>query len=291
MKKIKMAVSLTVLLAADVFSQTPINGYSDADISASKALRERIEHALSLGKESEWMGNYHYGDGLGSNARLVISEAEGFYYRNSGCVGLYELDYGSIRWVEGNVQLLGTQQRNDGPRRDILVPVRWGERHYLLWKDQLLDFVNAVNAGMEPCQEICFQFFLKDGEQERVPPGVPQLPAPYRDYLLSRPITAKVIAVVQAKTHRLGDGDAGMTERITRVVIDQGSRYGVRDWMTLYVDDGRASVWGIRAVIRSIKESSSEIDLIQDIADEDKASYTAPKVGWTVSTTPYKKAE
>jgi hypothetical protein len=211
-----------------------------AEVRAELARREGFfEAEMATGAVPDWAGIYYNGDGLGRNIFVRISPQGGFIFTWSGCMGLYDVNYGPVEQRGG--RLVMTFELPNDPETfgapGELVPVRWGQRNYLLADEDLKPFVNAVNSGQEPqkhCIPRCGSFLLRDGDDAREVSGVPDLPAEYLGLLLDHPITGRVVRIVQSETRLHPDGSYGT--RTTRVEIDLGSDDGVWMGMEFYAD-------------------------------------------------------
>src|SRR6188508_3426377 len=123
-----------------------------------------IQAELIDGSDAEWAGEYHFGDGLGVNVTFAISPNRGFVAIWTGCLGVYGRSLGTV--TESNGRLLLNHEAPNQPGgfgnfSNVLVPVRWGERLYLVGEEQLGEFVNAVNAGFGECSGYCPTHFLR----------------------------------------------------------------------------------------------------------------------------------
>jgi hypothetical protein len=83
--------------------------------------------------------------------------------------------------------------RSDGTVYQIgrtLVPVLWGQQHYLVWSNSVINFCYAAaNADNAPEVDA---FFLKDTDREKPRSSLPNVPAQYRKYLVAKPIIATI---------------------------------------------------------------------------------------------------
>ena len=100
-----------------------------------------------------WAGAYYAGDGLGMNVRLLVSPAAGVSATWHGCLGLYGSNEGLIQpQPDGSLKFAFNKPNENrfGGFPDAVLPVRWGERRYLIGNDQIDEFVSAINFGSEP---------------------------------------------------------------------------------------------------------------------------------------------
>jgi hypothetical protein len=208
------------------------------EVRAELERREQFfEAEMATRALPDWAGHYYSGDGLGKNIVIRIAPQGGFIFTWHGCLGLYDVNYGAVARRGDRLVMtfeLPNDPHNFGVPRE-LVPVRWGERNYLLTDEDLKPFVNAVNSGQEPqnhCVPRCGYFLLRNGDDARPVSGQPELPAEYRRLLLDRPITGRVLRVLDEETEF--DAAQSYGRRTIRVEIDLGSEDGVWKGMELY---------------------------------------------------------
>jgi hypothetical protein len=135
--------------------------------------------------------------------------------------GMAEIVDGTLRFSAEKAEPFVDRSQIPHPK---LFPVRWGKRSYLLEEDQLLDFCNAVNLGLEPRNNMHGPFYVRiletdrsriDGQIE----GAPDLPGAWKPFLLSTPLSGKITEVLK-------EG---------RATVDIGSEGGLREGMRLFV--------------------------------------------------------
>ena len=125
-----------------------------------------------------------------------------------------------------------------------LVPVEWSGRIYLIYEDDLKNFVNAINLGIEPRPWLTSDsvvspwfgsFYLRTGDQKKKVAGKPSLPKYWLPFLLGRSLIATVISVQSVKKETWG------TDSI--VTINKGSKHGLKVGMRLVARNERPSQW------------------------------------------------
>jgi hypothetical protein len=208
---------------------------------------------------AEIVGSYTYSGRWGGDTPTF---AEGGKYSSLGgdCTHEYLFE-GSYRIAEGRVLIRifsarkwphGRRDTEDeekieppegeawGDSEERLLPVRWGERLYLVDDGELLRFCNAVNAGIEPrggkddpdyspfLRGAYFgTFYLRDGDEKKKASGEPQLPEEWRRFLLKRPIKGLLLSV--------GGGE-------DEAVVNVGTRAGLRKGMLLFLEGNERDV-------------------------------------------------
>jgi hypothetical protein len=176
--------------------------FSKKSEAASEAQRKLIEQELKSLHEHPWAGHYYYGDGLGVNVRLDLAPRSGFVFTWHGCLGLYDLNYGKVEETGGRVKLVfrfPNDQKGFQGIASELIPVFWGERHYLIPPDRVVDFTNAINAGFEPRSGLHGRFLLNGGDELKPVRGKPNIPSQYSAYLLEHPIEAEISSVKESR--------------------------------------------------------------------------------------------
>lgn len=209
--------------------------HSPATESEFRRREDLITRELRSGNMPEWAGEFAYGDGMGVNVRVVLAPKNGFVFTWHGCMGLYDINYGTVEVRNGRVfldfALPNMEQGFEGLAGEFL-PVRWGDRVYLLAERETREFANAINAGFEPGQGTSGRFLLRSGGEQKVPAGRPDLPAEYLGYLLDKPIDAVVLSVLENNAR--SDEKTGFNYRSKKVQIDVGKQAGVWEGMAFH---------------------------------------------------------
>lgn len=253
--------------------------------ATAKTLKVEIDQELKAPGLPDWAGVYLYGDGTGVNIHLSLAPKKGYLFENYGCGGLYERNWGPVAWTGDRIRLTHTLPVDPDPRPvwrvpDELIPVRWGERHYLVAPgDGMITFCNAINAGDEPRDNIhrFFGFFyLRQGDEMRLAEGVPSLPKEYQKYLLKSPIEAVITDVKPGA--RCQDQATSYSSILTTVTVNAGSGHGLRTGMSLYVSEPQARTFSpIKLTQVDVDRAVGEIRTLGQVE-------SIPKVGLKVST-------
>ena len=154
------------------------------------------------------------------------------------------------------------------------IPIRWGNRMYLVPTKEIVGFCNEVNSGSEPRKELHGRYLLRRGDEKRQATGDPAVPAEYQSYLLKRPIEAEITKIGKVVTR---PSKADFKFKDTTVTINAGKKHGLQSGMELYVTAPDRLVE--RVEIASVVDAESQGVITQIGEDE-----PAPKVGWKLST-------
>lgn len=248
---------------------------SAESVAASEAQTKKIQREILQLGNHDWAGEYYFGDGLGVNVSLRLAPVNGFVFTWQGCLGLYDLNYGDVAFTQGTVKLLfkfpndRTEFEGVAPE---LIPVLWGERHYLVPSDQMINFTNAINAGMEPSSLFggrSGSFLLRVGDEKKQLKGLPDIPSEYLAYILKKPLTARISSIIEIRVDK--------SRRITRVTINIGTADGLRRGMELFAKN--PSTIYANAVVTDVSEHWSSA-----VIEQDETSDPVPSPGWTFST-------
>jgi hypothetical protein len=249
--------------------------FSKGAKAASEAKQELINQELKTLEGHSWAGRYYYGDGLGVNVDLDLAPKSGFVFTWNGCLGLYDLNYGDVAEGDGKIRLVFKYANDRKGFQGIapeLIPVVWGERRYLIPRDEIVKFANDINAGFEPRKTLWGSFLLRRGDELKDVLGQPSIPAEYTVYLLRNPIKAKISSI---KGSRFKD-----STRTTTVVLNVGSEQGVKLGMEFYLYS--PSTIFESATITRLETSSSEAVIVQYALNDE--SETPPSLDWKLST-------
>jgi hypothetical protein len=247
---------------------------SKKGIAAFDTRNTAIERELRRGNQPDWAGEYYYGDGLGVNVSLKLSPRAGFAFTWDGCLGRYDSNFGEVNVENSLIRLVPVYPNQRVGFQGIdteLLPITWGERHYLIPSHRLLEFVNAINGGLEPADwrgGMSPRFLLKRGDEGKAVHGEPNVPDEYLTYILPKPVKATITSVAQT--------DVTKSQRITTVVLNVGAETGLKKGMELFVS--RPRVYST-ATVTTVGEHFS-----QAVFEQFDRSDRSPSVGWILSS-------
>jgi hypothetical protein len=251
--------------------------FGPAAVRAADARLAAIrDEASKPGAEPGWAGRYYRGDGLGMNVTVELAPKAGFVFTWTGCMGLYDRNDGAVAEKDGRLDLAFTFPNVQQGFRGLapaLVPVKWGERRYLIASDQLRGFANDVNGGSEPRPAAHGQWLLRNGDEARPAPGKPELPKEIATLLLDKPVEGTIVAVHETRTETRD----GLTHRITEATVGRGQEHGLWIGMALYFTGAADSA---QCTVVELTDHTARIR-IRDWRGERAA---APEPGWKWST-------
>lgn len=274
----RQLVPAVVAFSCAVFAQQPAPTPEQDPARGLAAAQKRIRAEVAgLGEDHAWAGSYYRGDGLGVNITVELAPKAGFAFAWSGCLGVYDQNFGTVQEKDGSLVLtfaLPSQSKGPAGLASTLVPVVWGERHYLVASDAMQEFANEVNGGLEPRRGVHGFTLLRRGDEAKKAQGKPKLPREFADLLLDAPIQGMVVAV---RDSRVEKGEV-LTRRFSTAVIDRGWEHGVRVGMRLHATGVRHPFATI--LVKKVEARTALVAIEVLGGDEDKA----PTEGWTWST-------
>lgn len=214
------------------------------DIAARKVFQHAVDaQRAAIAKENAeteqrapWAGDYYFGDGVGANVSLSLAPRSGVAATWQGCLGTYAVNKGAVIPQADGSLLLKYEKPNDQRGigfADHVVPVPWGDRMYMLSKEEIPAFASAVNMGGEPRKDAQGMFLMRKGDESRKVYGMPVLPPAQRSLIREVPLE---VGVVSAK--RLHDDRVDQFGCRYRLELDHGANDGLAAGMDLRMTDG-----------------------------------------------------
>ena len=275
MKTLRILLILSLVCTTACVEENP--KYSAKADARVQQLRKKIEEEVSTLKLDQWAGHYYFGDGLGVNVSLNITPKAGFVFEWHGCLGLYDRNYGKVHEKDNEIHLtFELENKREGFQgiSPAFLPIKWGERRYLIATDEVVEFCNAINDGREPRKSVYGSFLLRDDDYKKKAEGFPPLPDKYRPYLLGQPIKAEIVKIGETSLRK---SIADWNFRDTVVILNVGKKHGVRKGMEFRVHHPAHKFES--ATVKNVSEDSSEAVMIQ-IGEDDPL----PSIGWKLST-------
>ena len=267
--------------------------YSESDFTDALTKLEafKLENNNST---DEWAGTYSAPSGEVNVIALRWSPQAGFVYLNFyTCLPeLRRLDYGTVAATPDYILLTSLSSKLSG-RVTKYLPVKWGERHYLVPESEVAQFYKFVAGyGWKKDEYVFFDFLLKNDDSEKPIAGMPIFPRGYERYV-RRPVEATITEVLrrEIRTAQNYDGSPAY-ESHTFVKLDAGSADGIKRGMSLNVlgsEDyetveivrvGRRSSVGV--LVRSLDENKQEV--FKNHRTDEIKPYPIVSAGWQLST-------
>jgi len=262
-----IAVAALSLCATRIVAGTP-EFYSEAAEARSRQLRREIEEECSNAQDAHWAGCYCSGRSV-----IVIAPHAGFVFEHHESLGLSERNHGTVQETNNTVYLvLELQRRTDSRLPLAFFPIRWGQRRYLVPTNRVVAFCNSINSGYEPRYDLGSGAFLREGDQKERVQGEPSLPARYRPYLLTQPISAHIKKIGRSSLRSL-HGDFVLRETVA--VLNVGTKHGVLEGLNFRLHYPGTSTG---ATAEDVTEESCVTTITQF-----QTNAPLPSVGWRLS--------
>jgi hypothetical protein len=194
----------------------------------------------------EIAGTYYHGDGKGMNCSLELTPDGRFFFKWTGCLGVYGRNKGGVEIVNQTITLHPKKPNHAnafGGTPTVFVPVRWDERIYLIPQDQIIKFCSEVNLGLEPRNRPHGQFYLRRQDWTKASSGSPAVGQQWKDYLLVRPVRGKIVRLINNQTG----------------IINLGRENGLREGMILTAQGGEKYIFSEVKVV-SVAEAESTVE-------------------------------
>jgi hypothetical protein len=219
--------------------------------------------------DDEWAGTYRAFGGPTITTHLAWSPASGFmvWWENCSRPHLARVNYGKAVFTNGSLKLTPELSENGPsayPVESEFIPVKWGEQHFLIPSDKMINFAYAVNSKSVEQVE---SFLMKVEDYGRDRKGLPDVPRAYRRHLGMKPITATV---------------SGFEPRGDRwhpnVILNAGRAKGVVPEMMFYLS--RPGDIYMKVMVTDVEEHRSKAFVMIATFTDNREEDVNPKVGW-----------
>lgn len=187
--------------------------------------RDEVLAELATKPADEWAGEYFEGDGLGVNSTLYLGAKSGVAATWFGCMGLYGANEGNVERTGDKTLAFHFSKPNPdrwlGSFPDAVRTVRWGQRRYLIPQSRQIDFVNAINRGMEPGNDAHSMFLLARGDHDKPVWHLPDLPDTLLALIRRTPVVIRVLSVA-AETEKRRSADFATCTFRMRMAVPEG---------------------------------------------------------------------
>ena len=261
--------------AQEVFDQESLKergSLSLAQQSALQSKRNSINREAALASANEWVGTYLSEDDLTSGSQFDWAPENGFLIWWTTCSYGWRdrVNFGRVDFRDGvlrtTAELGGEGEKVLAPPGD-LVPVKWGEQHFLVPLDRLIAFCYATrNDGRSFEIE---EFLLKQNDRDKQRFGLPAVPPPYKKYLVAPPILGMIVGLKTdsaLKTFTLNKGRvAGVVEGMKFFAVFPNNVH-------------------ILAEVVSVRDNDSDAYVIASGFNNHSEKEVKPRVGWKVTS-------
>jgi hypothetical protein len=279
--------------------------YTKEEASVARLIWEQIGEEKIVTQNNEWVGTY-----IVATAELHTSYLRWSPQLGYVSMGIYScearvtnLNYGTVVFSPALFQLAPkvpirsskskSGHGSHGPQflPAKYLPVKWGERHYLIPEKSVAAFYGYVSGLGDSGGD----FFVKLADYDKSVEGMPILPPGYERFV-RKPVEATVRAVGAKvlKRSRNFDGSPAY-DFINHVTINAGSANGIRRGMRLFVvgskeretvEITRVGKYSSRGVIdRLVDDNMKENRWNHDARDWE--AYPDIRVGWQLTTSWY----
>lgn len=266
-----MSVLLLLLLAAGAVAQTR-PGREELSEGLAALARNRWE-AIRLEASGlpgdEWAGDYRAFDGPTISTHLAWAPASGFmvWWENCSRPQFARVNYGGAVLTDGSLKLT-PELPAGGPGSyrvgSEFVPVKWGEQHFLIPSDRMVNFAYAANSGSVEQVE---SFLMKTADYEKDRRGRPDVPRAYRKYLRMKPVAATVSGFAPEQ--------GGWYPKL---ILKAGRAEGVVPEMRLYLS--RPGNVYMQIEVTDVGEHTSEAFVRMATFSDGREGEIKPAVGW-----------
>ena len=211
--------------------------------------------------------------------RLVVYSGGAFQWEWHGDLGVYGKNHGSCAVVDDVlvVDPVDSETTFLGGKR--FVPVRWGERLYLIPEATFAEFCEAIERGVEPRIHLdsnIRRFYLRNEDWDKLVSGLPRAPQRWQDQfrdLLSRNVEARVVKLWSAP-------ECGETRHWVK--LSAGAKDGLKEgmWLTWSPTRGNTDRRNMRYfAIRKVEEETCDAVIVvagtpEGVAVGDKAVHS-----------------
>lgn len=253
---------------------------SESQMLAIRQRQELIIDEVEKTSNNEWIGTYFLEDGPTSGAELQWAPENGFVVWWNTCSHGFrdKINFGNVTFRDGVLHL---DPRLEGEGQKLyhvshdLVPVKWGEQHFLVPSDQMIAFCYAV-LNSRRSQEIN-EFFLKQSDREKRRFGLPEVPRAYKKYLSGNPIRGTIVEL---------NSQPQPSER--RFKLNVGRNDGVVARMKFFAISPRNVYMLVQ--VTEVTDNESEVFVITSGFKNGSLKSVRVKVGWKFTSRAPKRA-
>ena len=189
-----------------------------AAVPSPQAAQAKPQSSLPI-SESDLVGSYYFGDGLGMNCGLDLTKDHRFAFRWTGCLGTYDKNTGSWEIVGDTVTL-----KPEGPNKHEglegmdtqFVPVVWKHKLYLLDEYKAPHFLAHIEADAQDeyrRNDIHGMVYVLRAGGQIKEVGLPDyVPTRFKGFMGRKPVEARVTEVYRDGTVTIDKGSSSGLE-------------------------------------------------------------------------------
>lgn len=217
---------------------------------------------------TEVAGDYRIDDRFDFRFTLILKPSGVFSFFHIECLGVPERRTGTFN-IHGN-RIVFRPKPWDRPEKDSaldrdLMVIPWGSRIYLIPSARMLEFCNAINAGLEPRRSDLGYFYLRVGDENKSTEGPPSLPIRWREFVLKKPVIGNVIRIDQDEVveQRVSDGCRNRDIIAPAIVtVDVGFQDGLQPGMKLFGHNDKRPYFWADLIVLNVEKTSAHLEVL-----------------------------
>lgn len=215
--------------------------------------------------KNEWSGTYLNGDH--HPTVFMWSGTHGFLtWGSHHTFAPSRINFGKAEFLNGRLLVKPEIARDHLNFQYVpaeMVAVKWGQQHFLIAPDRLLNFAYAVHSRAESQIGI---YFVKSEDTQKDRSGLPDLPKEYLGILTMKAIQVRITSV---KNYVPGESNSD-----AEITLDLGSNAKIVERMIFYFLNSRG---GLRLEVVEVEERRSRARLAGAYLTQDEE--VGPKIG------------
>ncbi len=243
-------VIFLLLFTLQLFAQN--NRYdepiSEVHYEILKKRKELIEQEVSSDK-NEWSGAYQLGDH--HPTVFMWSGNQGFLtWGSNHTFSPSRINFGKAEFSNNRLIIkpeISKEHLNFQYTPRELVPVKWGEQHFLISANELINFAYAVHSSAE---SQIVEYFAKSEDYQKSRKGLPNLPKEYEKILMMKAIKPKITAIKNNDKDNIWN---------TEITLNFGRADKLIKGMIFYSANSSGSM---RIMITDLQENNSKAKII-----------------------------
>jgi len=229
-----------------------------------KKKKELIEQE-DASDNNEWSGTYSAGDH--HPTLFMWSATQGFLTWGSHHTFFpSRINFGKAEFSNARLVIkpeISKEHLNFQYISTELVTVKWGEQHFLIPSDELINFAYAVHSG---AQSQIVGYFVKSEDYQKSRQGLPNLPKEYEKFLTMKAIKPKITSIKDYDENNFWSAE---------IILSLGRASNIVKGMIFYYINSSGSM---QLMVTEVQEKSSKAK-ISGISGGKREEIIKPKVG------------